>query len=172
MNMPATAADAFWRFSLEVYSRPQVAELCLALQDEHGFDVNLLLLCLWRAQEQGLTLSQVEIRALRAGAADLNENLVGPIRQARRWARSRIDDAPDPQAKAERCEFYANLKQIELRGERFVQVALLGCLRRQGAGGGAADVAARASLEGYRQVLAAPESTAAILAQLTVRALT
>ena len=50
------AADEFWQFSLEVYARPQVADLCLVLQDEHGFDVNILLLCLWLAQGEGRAL--------------------------------------------------------------------------------------------------------------------
>ena len=42
-KLDQTAASAFWQFSLDVYARPQVAELCLALQDEHNFDVNAVL---------------------------------------------------------------------------------------------------------------------------------
>ena len=43
----AEAAASFWAFSLEFYARPGVAEACLALQDRHGLDVNILLLCCW-----------------------------------------------------------------------------------------------------------------------------
>jgi uncharacterized protein (TIGR02444 family) len=35
--------DPFWRFSLDLYGRPGVAPACLALQDEAGADVNLVL---------------------------------------------------------------------------------------------------------------------------------
>ena len=37
-------ADEFWQFSLALYARNGVKELCLTLQDEHGFNVNVLLL--------------------------------------------------------------------------------------------------------------------------------
>lgn len=172
MNAPATARDAFWQFSLEIYSRPQVADLCLGLQDEHGFDVNIVLLCLWLARDEGRILGLADIRLLRAGAAHLNENLVLPIRQARRWARTMIDPAADPRIKAERQEFYSALKAIELRAEHLVQMTLPDCI--VGAGGTGAcppSLAAQASLENYRQAIAAPDASAAILAQLAVIAL-
>ncbi len=37
--------NPFWQYSLEVYAKPEVAELCLSLQDEFGLDVNVLLFC-------------------------------------------------------------------------------------------------------------------------------
>ncbi|HEY9550471.1 MAG TPA: TIGR02444 family protein, partial [Kiloniellaceae bacterium] len=37
----------FWQFSGAVYARRGVAEACLALQQRHGLDVNLLLFCAW-----------------------------------------------------------------------------------------------------------------------------
>ena len=40
-------AAALWRFSLTVYGRAGVPAACLALQDEGGRDVNLLLYCCW-----------------------------------------------------------------------------------------------------------------------------
>ncbi|MDD2795022.1 TIGR02444 family protein [Acidocella sp.] len=174
MNRPTSSADAaaFWQFSLMVYSRPQVAACCLGLQDEYGFDVNIVLLCLWLAQTRGRTVGRTEIEALRAGVADLNENLVRPIRLARRKARSIIETAPDPQAGAERRELYAALKAIELRGERLIQAALIECLGGGDTDGGTeAQAAARASLETYRKSIGAPDAAAAILAQLTIRAL-
>lgn len=171
MNSLATAADTFWQFSLEVYSRPQVADLCLALQDDHGFDVNVLLLCLWLAREKGRTLGPTEIQALCAGVTELNQNLVWPLRRARRWTKTKIDVASDPQAQAECRKVYADLKTVELRGERCVQAALLECLAWGGAGEPRpTEVAARASLENYRQVITAPDLAAVVLMQLIVRA--
>ena len=44
MDLPSSR---FWDFSLEIYAKPGVAQACLALQDECGADVNLLLFCCW-----------------------------------------------------------------------------------------------------------------------------
>ncbi|WP_107853203.1 TIGR02444 family protein [Oceanimonas marisflavi] len=48
-------ADALWRFSEQHYGRPGVATACLQLQDEHGANVNLLLLLLL-LEQRGLTV--------------------------------------------------------------------------------------------------------------------
>ena len=42
----------FWRFSLRFYSRPGVASACLALQDEAGADVNVMLFLLFLAEHK------------------------------------------------------------------------------------------------------------------------
>ena len=57
----------FWAFSLDVYGRPGVAPACLALQDRHGLDVNLLLFCCWAAS-QGVTLDQRTLAAAEEAA--------------------------------------------------------------------------------------------------------
>jgi uncharacterized protein (TIGR02444 family) len=169
MNESATDAEAFWAFSLEVYAKPQVAELCIALQDEYGFDVNLLLLGLWVAETQRKALDAERIRELREAVAPLNDNLVQPLRRVRRWAKP-----SDPVIETARYKLYGALKQVELNAERLVQAALVEALRP-----GLARVdemptpqaAARASLERYRQFLEAPDAAAVPLAQLIVRAL-
>jgi len=167
------AADEFWQFSLEAYARPQVADLCLVLQDEHGFDVNILLLCLWLAQGEGRALSQFEIGDLLGGVAALNENMVWPVRGARRWAKSWLQRAPDPQAAAARDMLYASLKAVELQLERQCQTELVGCLAGDGQQQGLPpQSAARLSLEAYRAAIAASEvDTSTLLTQLAVKAL-
>lgn len=52
---PITPAD-FWQFSNHHYGRPGVATTCLALQDDHGININLLLLLLL-LEQQGLTVT-------------------------------------------------------------------------------------------------------------------
>jgi uncharacterized protein (TIGR02444 family) len=170
------AADEFWQFSLEVYAKPQVAELCLALQDEHGFDVNVLLLCLWLAQGEGRTISQFEIGDLLGGVAALNENMVWPVRGARRWAKSWLQQAPDLQAEAARDKLYTSLKATELQIERQIQIELVRRLAydRQQQGQPldlSAQSAARLSMEAYRAAIAAQEGTAALLTRLALNAL-
>ena len=41
--------NVFWTYSLAVYRRKEVAQCCLALQDDAGVDVNLLLYAGWLA---------------------------------------------------------------------------------------------------------------------------
>lgn len=170
MNESATDAEAFWAFSLEVYAKPQVAELCIALQDEYGFDVNLLLLSLWVAETERTVFDAERFGELREAVAPLNDNLVHPLRRARRWAKP-----SDPVAETARHKLYGALKQVELKAERLVQAALVGAL----AAGLAQrhetpthQAAAKASLERYRQNIGAPETATAPLAQLIVKALT
>lgn len=171
MDTNHTAANSFWRFSLAAYARPQVAELCLALQDKHYFDVNVVLFCLWLGQGSQTTLDQSEIRDLIALIMPLNENLVRPIRSARRWVRRFIDDR-DPVSASEVVEFYAALKAVELEAERQVQLALTDHFRPKLVKVGTTPKsAASASLESYRQVIAASEAAAELLSRLVLKAL-
>ena len=171
MSSPSRA-DVFWTYSLAMYAKPGVAELCLNLQDEHGFDVNLLLLCFWIAEEGGRSLTVADIKASRDGASAVNDNLILPVRSARKWARRWLEAAPERIAEVDRRELYAALKAVELQGERFVQAALLGALPPdQAAPPKASPATVRTSLENYRQALAAPDIAAALLTQLVVRIL-
>lgn len=169
MQEAAIDAESFWAFSLEVYARPRVAELCIALQDEFGFDVNLLLLGLWVAETDRTALDTERIGELREAAAALNDNLVQPLRRARRWAKP-----SEPVAETPRHKFYGALKQVELKAERLVQAALVEALVGGLARGGEAQTpqaAATVSLEKYRQAIGAPEAASIPLAQLIDRAL-
>lgn len=169
MDESATTADAFWAFSLEVYARPQVAQLCIALQDDYGFDVNVLLLGLWVAETERKVFDARLIGELREASAPLNDNLVHPLRRARRWAKP-----TDPVAETPRHKLYGALKQVELKAERLVQAALVEALATGLGRGGetpAPQAAATVSLENYRQAIGAPDAASTPLAQLIVRAL-
>jgi len=56
----------FWRFSLRFYSRPGVAAACLALQDEAGADVNLMLFLLFLAKTTHRPISKLALSDLGA----------------------------------------------------------------------------------------------------------
>ena len=49
----STQGSPFWRFSLRFYRQPRVADACIALQEESGVDVNLLLYLLWFVEMPG-----------------------------------------------------------------------------------------------------------------------
>ena len=170
-NMAQTAASAFWQFSLDLYARPHVSTLCLALQDKHGFDVNLLLFCLWSAQVSKVALDSSEISELLDRISPLNDNLVHPVRSARRWVRLCIAGSPETDPAVGLVKVYASLKAVELQSERQVQSALAG-LSRQTANRDRTtqQSAASANLCIYRQVIAAPDAAAVLLSQLVFMA--
>lgn len=166
--MDRNDAAAFWIFSLDVYAKPGVAASCISLQDRHDFDVNLLLLCLWLAEMRQLALDQGEISSLLTHIEAPRVSLVHPIRRARRWFRQW---APEPR-NAEHGEVYAALEAAELLAERTIQAILIeGVADNFGTIAVSNEAAARASLEDYRQLLAAPDAAAASLSLLTSQVL-
>ena len=54
-------SSPFWEFSLAHYELDDVPQACLALQDEFGLDVNLLLYAAWLAgMDRCLTLEHLK----------------------------------------------------------------------------------------------------------------
>ena len=73
----------FWRFSLRVYRAPGVQQACLALQDDCGADVNLVLLCGF-AGHAGRSLDKRRLRQAMARVGAWQSDVVAPVRKARR----------------------------------------------------------------------------------------
>ena len=82
----------FWRFSLRVYARTGVEQACLALQ-EAGADVNLLLFCCWQGSE-GRTLNKRSLRKAMRAVAVWQQQVVQPLRHARRIIRRGLPGVP------------------------------------------------------------------------------
>lgn len=76
----------FWRFSLRTYRQDGVAHACLALQDECGVDVNLLLYCCWLGSERR-RLSARDARSAMNAVGRWQQEVVAPLRRARRAIR-------------------------------------------------------------------------------------
>jgi uncharacterized protein (TIGR02444 family) len=118
-----TAGESrFWTFSLAVYADPAVQQECLALQDDHGVDVNLLLFCAFVGAVHGIILSE---RATR-DAADVvgiwQKDVVATLRLARRAlkpfaAKTGSHDTPA-------ADLRARVKNAELDAERIEQAML------------------------------------------------
>ena len=79
--------NAFWAFSLAFYAQPAVMPACLALQDQHGVDVNLALLCCW----VGEALDAAALAGADALVLDWRAEVVQPLRAVRRWLKGRDD---------------------------------------------------------------------------------
>jgi uncharacterized protein (TIGR02444 family) len=114
-----TETTPFWRFSLSFYRQLGVAEACIALQDEYGVDVNLLLFLLWLADE-GRLLSADEIKKLDEKVRDWRNLTVIPIRGIRR----KLKAAHTLVEAGQQEGFRTKIKALELEAERLQQQAL------------------------------------------------
>lgn len=111
--------SAFWRFSLDFYARPAVAPLCLALQDECGADVNVLLYLLFAAANTR-ALDDTDLDAIESVANEWRTAVVLPLRTLRRRLRHPVGVFP-----VERTEpLRSDIKRIELAAERLQQETL------------------------------------------------
>jgi len=126
--------EAFWSFAVATYGKPGVAAACLALQDRHGADVNLLLLALYYA-ENGWRLDPAEARVLRGVSDDLQGRFLRPQRKIRRGLKE------EPGAGAA----YQSAKELELKLERLAQERLLSRTKAPSHAEGAADPRALAA---------------------------
>ena len=78
----SSQGSPFWRFSLRFYRQPKVADACIALQEEAGVDVNLLLFLLWHATLKRM-LSVLEVGELEGRIGAWRDATVIPLRAVR-----------------------------------------------------------------------------------------
>jgi uncharacterized protein (TIGR02444 family) len=118
-----TDTNPFWEFSITFYARPGVATLCLDLQQRCEADVNLLLFCLWRA-DNGQRLHYENLCELDAEIAPWRVDVVQPLRGLRQQLR----DYPAVESTRDL------LKKAELESERVQQQAIWKWQQRQESG--------------------------------------
>jgi len=112
-----TGAD-FIQFCMRLYAARGVRECCLRLQDEHGLNVNCLLLAAWAAA-LGYTIDAKQWASMTERTAPIRDKAVAPIRQVRRaiGAEAALDD--DLKRPLKRLLLYA-----EIRAEQAEERAL------------------------------------------------
>lgn len=148
----------FWRFSLATYRKPGVAEACLALQDEHGVDVNVLLFAIWLGT-QGRRLDAGAMRHVGDAAAGWARDVVVPLRLVRR----RLKDESPLVAAAAAQAFRSEVKRLELEAERLEQEALFGLAATLPAADGTPPAAAvRANVEALAEAMGTAFPSAAV----------
>jgi len=139
----------FWRFSLNFYRQAGVAEACIALQDDCGVDVNLMLFLLWLAAS-GRQLSVENIKELDQAVRSWRDLTIIPIREVRR----NLKGASTLVETGKQEAFRTKIKAIELEAERLQQEALYARSRSAPRGSEAhPPAAARANLAAYERVL-------------------
>ncbi|WP_019531537.1 TIGR02444 family protein [Dasania marina] len=109
--------NPFWQYSLTVYQRPAVAELCLQLQDDYGVDINMLLCAAWLASI-GQPLTDPLLQGLLAESEQWQQRCVQPLRQARRFLKTTSSS-----------DIYQQAKALELQAEALQQQRLYDQLR-------------------------------------------
>lgn len=143
----------FWDFSLATYGRDGVADACIALQEAHGADVNILLFCAW-AGCNGVRLGRPQIEAACEAVREWHEEIVRPLRSVRRRLKSPVDGAPPGELQP---ALRARLQKIEIDAEHIEQLRLAAFADalEAGAPGAAApdNAAARANMAIYLSVL-------------------
>jgi uncharacterized protein (TIGR02444 family) len=145
-NAPTTP---FWRFSLHFYRQAGVSDACIALQDECGVDVNLLLFLFWLAAGRRL-LTADGVKKLDDKVRDWRNLTIVPIRDARRKLKGAAT-LVDP---AKQEAFRTRVKAVELDAERLQQEALYAFTQSGPLGNEAAPpAAARANFAAYASVL-------------------
>ena len=141
----------FWRFSLSFYRQAGVAEACIALQDDCGVDVNLMLFLLWLAAN-GRQVSLENIKELDQTVRSWRDLTIIPVREVRR----KLKAAPTLVEAGKQEAFRSKIKAIELEAERLQQEALYARSRLTPRGSEARPpAAARANLAAYERVLGA-----------------
>jgi uncharacterized protein (TIGR02444 family) len=83
-SAPLEMDSPLWRFSLAVYRGPGVAEECLAVQERHGVDVNLLMLCGYVGAIEAAVLSANDIADALEATGAWHASVVRALRQVRR----------------------------------------------------------------------------------------
>lgn len=111
--------SAFWRFSLRFYRRPEVAAQCIALQDTHGVDVNLLFFTFFLAINQR-QLTPDDVRHIDAHISEWRKRVVQPLRTLRRELKNGI--APVDAQTAQNLR--SAIQRDELQAERLQQKLL------------------------------------------------
>lgn len=108
----------FWNFSLQLYARPQVADLCVQLQDAYQLNVNLLLWCCW-LEQQALDLTAERLQQAHSRVDAWEQDYVLPLRALRRNLKRQFGTTD-----ATMEMLRQQIKQAELMAEKQMQIWL------------------------------------------------
>ena len=157
MNDTDNRGSPFWRFSLRFYRQLGVADAFIALQEQSGVDVNLLLYLLWHARD-GRSFTIAEVEAVERRIAPWRESTVVPLRGVRRALKT-----PPALVEAPAAEVFRNrIKAVELEAERLQQEAMYAIGAPSGEPPASPAAAARASIAAYEKVRARPFAQPAV----------
>lgn len=113
--MSALDRDAAWRYILEVYARPDVAEDLLRRQQDDGLDIVLHLFFLYATEKLGAAPVDEDRRDAEALVKPWREGVIAPLRNLRRSMKTSPGTAGSGEAKE---ALRQSIKQAELKAEQ------------------------------------------------------
>ena len=122
MAIMSTVNCDLWEFSLKLYAEPGVAASCLSLQNQHGFDVNLVLFCIWYGCRHGELTDGLLKTALEISDR-WREAVVRPLRSLRTELKRDLTES-DNSSSSEIFALRERIKTAELDAERIQQQEL------------------------------------------------
>ena len=131
----------FWDYSLKIYMSDGVGAACLALQEAHQLDVNVVLFCIWHGASGRGALTDSEMAEATRAVSAWHDSVVRPLRAVRTRMKGGLPPAPDGLAESLR----RRIQKIEIDCEHTEQLMLAAAVERQAAarrGTEAADAAA------------------------------
>jgi uncharacterized protein (TIGR02444 family) len=140
--MSDASESEFWNFTLSFYARPGVSPACIALQDRHGRDVNILLFACWVGLSGRGRLAKADLDRAEAVNGPWRRSAIEKLRAARRALKE--EDRTGPIAM-----LYEHAKALELAAEKIAQLrlqSLAPAAAVRSAGERAADAAASLAL--------------------------
>ena len=131
----------FWDYSLKVYMSDGVGAACLALQEAHQLDVNVVLFCIWLGESGRGALTDAEMAEVTGAVGAWHDSVVRPLRAVRTRMKGGMPPSPDALAESLR----RRIQKIEIDCEHTEQLMLAAAVERNAGacrGGEAADAAA------------------------------
>ena len=122
MAIMRTANSDLWEFSLKLHAEPGVAASCLSLQNQHGFDVNLVLFCIWYGFRHGELTDDLLKTALET-SDNWREAVVKPLRGLRTQLKRALTETAYSSG-SEISALKEQIKNAELDAERIQQQEL------------------------------------------------
>jgi uncharacterized protein (TIGR02444 family) len=101
-------AHPFWDFALRVYKTPGVSDACLAIQERHGADVNVVLFCCWMGESGRGAMTPERLAEACEAVAPWHESVVKRLRAVRRLLKEDAGKAPADLAGALRAQIQAS----------------------------------------------------------------
>lgn len=115
-------SQEFWDFSVRTYYRAGVQEAFLALQNERGVDINMLLFCIWLGRTHGV-FSDSLFSSTCDFSARWAQHVVAPLRAVRTWMKG--TGCHDGKVAAQDCmDLREKVKGVEFAAEKLQEEVL------------------------------------------------
>lgn len=103
----------FWKFSIKIYSQPEIEKTLLVLQQERGLNINILLFCCWYSFSDQGKLGRGQLKKMLLNIQPWHERIVLPLRRIRQQLKSQLHHSWVAGVRKEICEHELFAEQVE-----------------------------------------------------------